>query len=129
MDWNKTKTIFIIVFSILNVFLLSLYSNRYSESQLIDKPNNTPIAEKLILDNIKVLEKDNEIKEAAYVSGNVHNFSQEEIEELNNQTVEISISDKLVSTFEKPIKITDENTLEKIVHEQVIEAHLMACGK
>ncbi|WP_277584065.1 two-component system regulatory protein YycI [Psychrobacillus antarcticus] len=120
MDWNKTKTIFIIVFSILNVFLLSLYSNRYSESQLIDKPNNTPIAEKLILDNIKVLEKDNEIKEAAYVSGNVHNFSQEEIEELNNQTVEISISDKLVSTFEKPIKITDENTLEKIVHEQVI---------
>ncbi|QUG43659.1 two-component system regulatory protein YycI [Psychrobacillus sp. INOP01] len=120
MDWNKTKTIFIIVFSILNVFLLSLYLNRYNASQQIDKPNDTPIAEKLILDNIKVLETDKEIKEASYVSGNVHNFSQEEIEELDNQTVEIPVSHKLVSTFEEPIKITDENTLEKIVHEQVI---------
>lgn len=94
--------------------------SRYNETQQIDKPNDIPIEEKLILDNIKVLETDNEIKEASYVSGTVHNFSPEEIEELDNQTVEKPVSDKLVSIFEEPIKITDENTLEKIVHEQVI---------
>lgn len=120
MDWNKTKTIFIIVFSILNVFLLSLYMNRYNESQQIGKSNDTSIEEKLFLDNIKILETDNKIKEASYVSGNVHNFSLEEIEELDNQTVEIPTSYQIVSTFKEPIKITDENTLEKIVHEQVI---------
>ena len=94
--------------------------NRYTESQQIDKPNDKPIEEKLILDNIKVLETDKEIKEAYYVSGTVHHFSLEEIEELDSQTVETPDSKKLVSTFEEPIKITDENTLEKIVHEQVI---------
>ncbi|SDN85912.1 Two-component signal transduction system YycFG, regulatory protein YycI [Psychrobacillus sp. OK028] len=120
MDWSKTKTIFIIVFSILNVFLLSLYLNRYNASQQIDKPNDTPIEEKLILDNIKVLATNDEIKEASYVSGTVHNFNQEEIEELSNQTIEIAAKDKIISTFDEPIKITDENTLEKIVHEQVI---------
>ncbi|WP_419960465.1 two-component system regulatory protein YycI [Psychrobacillus sp. BM2] len=120
MDWNKTKTIFIIVFSILNVFLLSLYLNRYNESQQIGERNETPIEEKLYLDNIKNLETDNEIKEAFYVSGNVHSFSPEEIEELDNQTFEIPSSYKLVSTFKEPIKITDENTLEKIVNEQVM---------
>ena len=71
LDWNKTKTIFIIVFSILNVFLLSLYLSRYNESQQIGKPNDTPIEEKLILDNIKVSATNNEIKEASYVSGTV----------------------------------------------------------
>ena len=58
MDWNKTKTIFIIVFSILNVFLLSLYLGRYNESQQMDKPSDTPISEKLAIDNIKILETD-----------------------------------------------------------------------
>jgi len=120
MDWNKTKTIFIIVFSILNVFLLSLYMNRYTESQQLDKPNDTPISEKLFLDNIKILETDTEIQEASYVSGTVHNFNPEEIEGLENQTLKIIDSNKLESNFNEPIKITDENTLEKIVQEQVI---------
>ena len=120
MDWNKTKTIFIIVFSILNIFLLSLYLNRYNASQQIGERNDTPIEEKLYLDNIKITETNNEIKEAFYVSGNVHNFSLEEIEGLDNQTFEIPTSYKLVSTFTEPIKITDENTLEKIVNEQVM---------
>lgn len=97
--------------------------NRYTESQQIDKPNDTPIEEKLILDNIKVLATNNEIKEASYVSGTVHNFSQEEIDTLSNQTIEIPSNDKIISTFDEPIKITDENTLEKIVHEQVISGN------
>lgn len=95
--------------------------NRYNESQQMSRHNDTPIEEKLIIDNIKILETDNEIKEASYVSGTVHNFSPEEIEELDNQTVETPLIDKLVSTFDEPIKITDENTLEKIVQEQVIQ--------
>lgn len=33
LDWNKTKTIFIVVFSILNVFLYSLYVDRVMETQ------------------------------------------------------------------------------------------------
>lgn len=120
MDWNKTKTIFIIVFSILNVFLLSLYLGRYNESQQMDKPSDTPISEKLAIDNIKILETDPAIQEASYVSGTVHKFTLEEIEELENQEIENPNTDKLVSTFKEPIKITDENTIEKVVHEQVI---------
>lgn len=94
--------------------------NRYTESQQIDTPRDTPIQEKLFLDNIKISGMDKMIKEASYVSGTVYNFSLEEIEGLENQTIEMSGSDRLVSTFKEPIKITDENTLEKIIHDQVI---------
>jgi len=86
----------------------------------MSKHNDTPIEQKLFLDNIKVSEIDSEIKEAFYVSGTVHNFSSKEIEELDNQTIETPTSFKLISTFKEPIKITEENTLEKIVHAQVI---------
>lgn len=86
----------------------------------MSKHNDTPIEQKLFLDNIKVSETDSEVKEAFYVSGTVHNFSLKEIEELDNQTIETPTSFKLVSTFKEPIKITEENTLEKIVHAQVI---------
>lgn len=119
MDWNKTKTIFIIVFSILNVFLFSLYLNRYNEALDLEVASDAPIEDRLFQDNITVPKIDVDIKEASYVSGNTHNFILEELEELPNQTIVIDGS-KLTSTFNKAIPITEENTVEKIVRENVL---------
>ena len=51
----------------------------------------------------------------------MHNYSEEEIKKLSNQKIEIASKDKIISTLDEPIKITDENTLKKIVDEQVIQ--------
>lgn len=120
MDWNKTKTIFIIVFSILNVFLFSLYLNRYNAALDVEVQNDTPIEERLLLDNIKVPKLETVIQEASYVSGNVHLFSEEDLSELTDQTVEVIKGSQLVSTFDEPLPITEENTLEELIHEHVL---------
>lgn len=120
MDWNKTKTIFIIVFSILNVFLFSLYQNRYNEASEVKIPNDTPIEERLLLDNIKVEKLESAVQEASYVSGNVHLFSVEELSKLTNQTFEVIDGSQLIGTFDKPIPMTEENTLEKLLQDNII---------
>ncbi|MDF2067485.1 two-component system regulatory protein YycI [Bacillus sp. Cr_A10] len=128
MDWNKTKTIFIIVFSILNVFLFSLYLNRYNEALDLEVASDAPIEDRLFQDNITVSKMDIDIKEASYVSGNTHNFILEELEKLPNQTFAID-GTKLTSTFNKAIPITEENTVEKIVHENVLHGDSYALWK
>ncbi|MFJ8064294.1 two-component system regulatory protein YycI [Psychrobacillus sp. NPDC096426] len=120
LDWNKTKTIFIIVFSILNVFLFSLYLNRYNDALNIEEQNDTPIEESLLSDNIKVPKIESFIQEASYVSGNVHLFRVEELNELTNQTLEVKDGYELIGTFKEPLPITTENSLEKLVKENVI---------
>jgi regulatory protein YycI of two-component signal transduction system YycFG len=120
LDWNKTKTIFIIVFSILNVFLFSLYLNRYNEALDVEVQSDTPIEERLFLDNITVPKMESVVQAAAYVSGDVHNFSEDEFSHLTNQRVEIKTSDHLISTFIKPIPITEEDSLEKLVYENIL---------
>ncbi|MBO1914844.1 hypothetical protein J4G37_59715, partial [Microvirga sp. 3-52] len=52
MDWNKTKTILIVVFSILNVFLYSLYLDRHNDAQSLKVMGETSIEESLKLDDI-----------------------------------------------------------------------------
>ncbi|TQR20044.1 hypothetical protein FG384_09105 [Psychrobacillus vulpis] len=121
MDWNKTKTIFIIVFSILNVFLFSLYLNRYNDASKVQVPSDTPIEERLLLDNIKFPKLESLVQEASYVSGNVHLFSEEELNKLSNQTIEMKNGSELVSIFNKPLPITEENSLEKLVHDNVLK--------
>ncbi|WP_192797410.1 two-component system regulatory protein YycI [Psychrobacillus glaciei] len=123
MDWNKTKTIFIIVFSILNVFLFSLYLNRYNDAQDIEVRSDTPIEERFLLDNIKVPKMESDILGASYVSGNLHTFSTEELDNLPNQKVEVKSSYQLTSTFDKPLPITEENKLEKVLQENIIRGN------
>ncbi|MEI4771006.1 two-component system regulatory protein YycI [Psychrobacillus sp. FJAT-51614] len=122
MDWNKTKTIFIIVFSILNVFLFSLYLNRYNDAIDLEVLSDATIEDRLFQDNITVPKMDIDIKEASFVSGNTHNFILEELEKLPNQTITVD-GLKLTSTFDKSISITEENTVEKLVRENVLRGN------
>lgn len=123
LDWSKTKTIFIIVFSILNIFLFSLYFNKYNEARDMEVPNETLIEDRLFLDNITVPTVEVGIQEASYVSGNVHNFSEEEIESLSDQTIEEKNGSTLISSFDEPLPITEVNTLEKLVNDHILHGN------
>lgn len=130
MDWNKTKTIFIIVFSILNVFLFSLYLNRYTEGQNIEVLSTTTTEERLKLDNINVSKASSvTVEEAYYVSGSVHNFSSEELEKLENQTWEFKPDSQIVGTFVKPLPISEENSLETLVRDNIFKGSLYGLWK
>jgi len=106
MDWNKTKTIFIIVFSILNVFLYSLYLNSYNEAQIIEPlGDEASIHEKLEADRIKYDSLSKVPEQESYVTGNVRVYSLEELQPRENQTIRIVDGTKLVAIFNEPVLI------------------------
>lgn len=105
LDWNKTKTIFIIVFSILNVFLYSLYINRYTQAQDIQFMGETSIEESLKADNISIAELPNYKKESSYVSADISVFLREDLLNLKNQKFSIIDESHITSKLEKEFKI------------------------
>lgn len=103
MDWNKTKTIFIVAFSILNVFLYSLYHDRYTEAQSVQILGETSIEDSLKIDNISYGELPNYNAEMSYVSADVSAFSKDELDKYKNQEFTITedtiLYSKLNTTF------------------------------
>lgn len=124
MDWNKTKTIFIIVFSILNVFLYSLYLNRYNEQLEVEALGETSIEERLHADNIRIESPPEETIKESYVSGKTRVYSAEEMKPLDNQTFEIIDRSQLVSTFKEPValgNLEDPASLTSFVRTHILD--------
>ncbi|MFC7366338.1 MULTISPECIES: two-component system regulatory protein YycI [Bhargavaea] len=118
MDWSKTKTIFIVVFAILNVFLFSLYLNR---SENLEVLGETSIEDRLRVDDITYGDLP-ETKEAFRVSGELMPVSTTELRELAGQTPRITGENTLISELEEPFGLEDskgklnfEDFLEKYV--------------
>ncbi|MCZ2259058.1 two-component system regulatory protein YycI [Sporosarcina sp. G11-34] len=107
MDWNKTKTIFIILFSILNVFLYSVYLKAHNETLNVQTLGKMSIEDSLKLDNIKVVELPDYNEDAYYVSSEVATITEEQISSLENQFVSLINDTELVVKMDKPVRIKD----------------------
>ena len=76
LDWSKTKTIFIIVFSILNVFLYSLYLNRNADIDTVEVMGKTSMEDILKQEKISYKLPPFVDKEATFVSADVVDFNE-----------------------------------------------------
>lgn len=103
MDWNKTKSIFIIVFSILNLFLYSLYINRYTEAQNVQVMWETTIEESLELDNIKIVHMPVYGEESSYIYAEIAIFEENQLSKLDNQVFNILDETRLYARFKEPV--------------------------
>ncbi|MFJ7953817.1 two-component system regulatory protein YycI [Lysinibacillus sp. NPDC096418] len=110
MDWNRTKSIFIVVFLILNISLYMLYVNRYNDSRNVGVLGEKNIETRLKDDNISYVTLPNEIDSAANISGKVHNFTYDEFKGMEQQ-VNTFDGSKVHVVFSKPIKL--RNTHEE----------------
>lgn len=109
MDWSKSKSIFIVVFLILDVFLYSLYLNRHTEAQLVQRGSSLTqktIEARLKDDNITYGVLPTNIEKAAYISGKVKNFEQE-TPKLDNAKNILIDKNKLIVTLKNPVKVKD----------------------
>ncbi|MFJ7737948.1 two-component system regulatory protein YycI [Lysinibacillus sp. NPDC097287] len=106
MDWNRTKSIFIVVFLILDIFLYSLYVNRYNDSQNLGVLGEKTIEARLKDDNITYVTLPSNIESAAYISGKVHNFTDADFKDMEQQ-VNYSDGSKAHVVFSKPVKLKD----------------------
>lgn len=108
MDWSKAKSIFIIAFLILNIFLYALYMNRHTEALEVQVLGEKNIEAKLKEDNIKYGTLPN-IEKSKYVSASVKNFDKDDLKLKNIKSVKIEHDTKLIVTLLTPVKIKDVN--------------------
>lgn len=105
MDWNKTKTIFIVVFSILNIFLYNLYFNQHTDAQSVQTIGKASIEELMKQENITYNLPQTIKDDFSYISAKIKTFSKEELESLVSQTIFIVDNTKIESTMNKPVSI------------------------
>ncbi|MDN4608920.1 two-component system regulatory protein YycI [Sporosarcina highlanderae] len=105
MDWNKTKTIFIVVFSILNVFLYSLYVKQRTDALNVQVVGKTSIEEVMKQENITYNLSQETKNDFYYVSANIKMFTKEELESLKSQSIVISDNTRITSEMSTPVSI------------------------
>lgn len=125
MDWNRSKTIFIGVFFILNIFLYTQYLNSYNEGKQLEVlGETTKIESRLKDDNITYITLPTNIEVTSYYSGAIKKFKPSEVPYFANQQTEIVDDNKLVVTMEKPIKlreISSKDSYTEFLHSNVYE--------
>lgn len=122
MDWSKTKTIFIIVFSILNVFLYSLYIDRYTEAERIELLPESTIDEKLRGDNITYSALPDSSEDKPYVRGESKSFSETEVD--IDGVANVLEERMLQITYDEPVAMEGdkEEALQAFIDEEVPES-------
>lgn len=123
MDWNKTKTIFIITFLILDVFLGFQLIDKRNSSQ-VDILEIASIEEMLEAEEITYDQLPEDSKEGSYVTAKTKIFTEEDTRELKNQEVNIETPGMLSSTLTKPIKITEGNMASKV--QQFLKEYILS---
>ncbi|WP_050180246.1 two-component system regulatory protein YycI [Domibacillus robiginosus] len=102
MDWNKTKTIFIGVFLVLNIFLAVMFFNKYSASpyEVIKK---TSIEQKLQQDGVQYEAMPDDTGEHSTIVTKPRTFTEKDLLFLTKQKGAIQNDDtEIVSVLEKP---------------------------
>lgn len=105
MDWSRSKSIFIIVFLILNLFLYSLYLNRHTEAKKVEVLGEQTIEARLSEDNITYSSLPVNIESAPYLSGEARDFEKVEIQLSNYESILVENGNKMIITLEEPVKI------------------------
>jgi regulatory protein YycI of two-component signal transduction system YycFG len=108
MDWSKIKTIFILTFLILDVYLLFQFM-KIRDANKYEVISEASVEEKLKADDIQYVDLPKDPIQAQYLSAKPKVFTKEEIEKLKGQTAVLrGTGTTLFSTLEKPIQITSK---------------------
>jgi len=118
MQWNQIKTLFLICFLVLDVYLLFQYFNKQKEDNLSvqDTPDRS-IEELLAQENIKIGDLPDKEYNESYITVRQQTLSDEDkkkLEALPNQD-SVAIDHKFIlSAFEKPVPIPEDAKDEEI---------------
>ncbi|MFB7159092.1 two-component system regulatory protein YycI [Lysinibacillus sp. NPDC056232] len=122
MDWNRTKSIFIFVFLILNIFLYWLYLDRYNEAQSVEILGEKTIEARLKDDNITYGPLPNSNETATYITGEVHIFKNTAPDDNQKVSFTDETHTKISAVFVNPVKlrnIDDDASFIDFVHTNV----------
>jgi regulatory protein YycI of two-component signal transduction system YycFG len=122
MDWSKTKTIFILVFLILDIFLVYQYFEKRNSNQLEFIAEST-FEERLKENEIKYSNLPKETTKERYLSAKSKNFSKDDMKKLKGQKVTIYDNQKIFSKLDKPFALGEKiysEALDAFVKENIL---------
>ncbi|RFU67284.1 hypothetical protein D0469_15425 [Peribacillus saganii] len=122
MEWSKTKSIFIIVFLVLNIFLLFQYMEKRNSNKYEYIPE-TSLEEDLTENDITYGKLPDNVKEEKYVTAKSKTFTKDDVQKLKGQGAAITGETLLVSILEKPFKIDEDfksEQLDKYIKDTVL---------
>jgi len=124
MQWSQIKTIFIIFFLALNIYLAILYIDKQGQAgeNILQREEST-IEDQLAADNITYVDLPDEDLEESFISVEQKTFTEEDIRELNQlksqRTTTVINKRLIISQFDQPIAISENQTNKEI--EQLLE--------
>lgn len=127
MQWSQIKTLFILCFLILNIYLLYLVLDKQNETDIgVIERQNPKIEEQLESEDIKYGDLPSVDDEESFLSVEQKSFDKDNrksLDSFNNQ--EVTIIDKIfiMSAFNKPIKIpedADSNTINSLIKSDLL---------
>jgi regulatory protein YycI of two-component signal transduction system YycFG len=121
VDWSKTKTIFIMVFLILDIFLVFQFLNKREDNQF-DYLTETTLEENLKGDEIELppLSKDKHKEKILFAKSK--EFTKKDTENLKDQDVSIQQKSTLVGKFTNTTMISNDlkpNELDEFLKENI----------
>lgn len=127
MQWSQIKTLFILSFLILNIFLAIQFVGKLEEEDYgFLEYDDTSIEQKLTEENIVITSLPSGKEQESFISATQRVFTKEDLVEIKsqkNQDVEI-INDKfLISLFEESVAIPNEDETDVI--EGFIKSHFL----
>lgn len=122
MDWSKTKTIFILVFFILNMFLLYQYVEKKSvdDYEFIEEAS---FEERLKENDITFTTLPKQTSKEQYISAKSKHFTEDDLKKLKNQDPKRFNEQRLFSKLDKPFLLGEEihsEALDTFVKENVL---------
>ncbi|MEF2291199.1 MULTISPECIES: two-component system regulatory protein YycI [Virgibacillus] len=108
MQWSQIKTLFILCFLILNIYLFVEFMDKQSSIDSYDRtnPNEPTLEEELKQENIKIRDYHIDVKKDTYMNIAPKKYTETDynkIKALKNQETELINGSLLVSRFDEPI--------------------------
>ncbi|PLT36019.1 two-component system regulatory protein YycI [Bacillus sp. V5-8f] len=123
MDWSKTKTIFIMVFLVLDIFLLYQFLEKKKTNQM-DYLTVTSTEEQMKQEQITIPDVQNEPVKESILMAKRKEFSKEDIKDDKNQEWFFDNKTRLIATLKKTTivgKDFDPNQLAEFLKENIYE--------
>ncbi|MEC5425090.1 two-component system regulatory protein YycI [Virgibacillus sp. C22-A2] len=127
MQWSQIKTIFILCFLILDIYLLIQFVDKRNEADIdvISQPESS-FDDRLKNENITVGDIQVNTTEASHISVSQKLFTEDELSQLDtyeDQTAEIVSNNMIASYFEEPIPLAENASVADI--SELVEQHIL----
>ncbi|MBS4207134.1 two-component system regulatory protein YycI [Bacillus sp. FJAT-50079] len=122
MDWSRIKTIYIVAFLILDLFLVSQLVTKHQTNKLEVKSDAT-LEENLKTDGIVYENLPKDIPHYQYMSANTKTFTEDELKELKNQEITIEDNSIIHSELDETIKLSEKDFISEL--NSLIKANIL----